>query len=53
MAQISHPDNARVLDVLGTHHPDGRVAREARKAIRAMVSNMARNRGRPVPASKA
>jgi hypothetical protein len=51
MAQISHPDNARVLDVLGTYHPDGRVAREARKAIRAMVSNMTRNRGRPGPAS--
>jgi hypothetical protein len=47
MGQISHPDNARVLDVLGTHHPDGRVAWEARKAVRAMVSNMARNRGRP------
>jgi hypothetical protein len=39
MAQISHPDSARVLDALGTHHPDGRVARDARKAVRAMVSN--------------
>jgi hypothetical protein len=37
MAQISHPDTARVLDVLGTYHPDGRVAREARKAVRAMA----------------
>ena len=46
MGQISHPDNATVLDVLGTYHPDGRVAGEARKAIRAMVSNMARNQGR-------
>jgi hypothetical protein len=41
MAQISHPDSARVLDALGTHHPDGRVAREARKALRAMASNRA------------
>jgi hypothetical protein len=53
MAQISHPDNARVLDVLSTHHPDGRVAREANKTMRAMVTNMARNRGRPVQATKA
>lgn len=53
MAQISHPDNARVLDLLGTYHPDGRVAREARKAMRAMVSSMARSRGRPVQAAKA
>jgi hypothetical protein len=47
MGQIPHPDNARVLDVLGTYHPDGRVAGEARKTIRAMVSNTARNRSRP------
>ncbi len=53
IAQISHPDNARVLDVLGTYHPDGRVAREARKILRAMASNMARNRGRPVQAGSA
>jgi len=52
MAQISHPDNARALDVLGTYHPNGWVAREARKTMRAMVSNMARNRGRPVQAAK-
>jgi hypothetical protein len=48
MAQIPHPDSARVLDALGTYHPDGRVAREARKALRAMASKalraMARNR---------
>jgi hypothetical protein len=52
IAQISHPDNARVLDVLGTYHPNGWVAREARKVLRAMVSNMARNRVRPVQAGK-
>ena len=36
MARSSHPDSARVLDVLGIWHPDGRVAREARRAARAM-----------------
>jgi hypothetical protein len=39
MAQGAHPDSARVLDVLGTCHPDRRVAREARKAARAMAGN--------------
>jgi hypothetical protein len=34
MAQSPHPDVARVLDVLGRHHPDRRVARDARKAAR-------------------
>ncbi len=37
MAQISHPDAVRVLDVIGTYHPNGRVAREARKAVRSMA----------------
>jgi hypothetical protein len=39
MAQMSHPDAARVLDALGIFHPDRRVAREARKAARAMGRN--------------
>jgi hypothetical protein len=39
MTQISHPDTARVLAVLGAYHPDRRVAREARKAARAMAKN--------------
>lgn len=39
MAQSSHPDVARVLDVLSACHPDHRVARSARKAARAMVKN--------------
>ena len=47
MAHSSHPDVARVLDVLGTYHPDRRVAREARKATRA------RTRSRPAPSRKA
>jgi len=39
MARSSHPDAARVLDVLGTYHPDRRVAREARRAARAMAKD--------------
>ncbi len=39
MARGSHPDTAHVLGVLGTSHPDSRVARGARKAERAMVKN--------------
>jgi hypothetical protein len=41
MAQISHPDAGRVLDVLRTYHPNGRIAREARKAARAMAKHRA------------
>lgn len=37
MAQSSHPDVARVLEVLSTYHPDRRVARNARKALRAIA----------------
>jgi hypothetical protein len=37
MARSSHPDVGRVLDVLGTHHPDRRVARDARKAARTIA----------------
>jgi len=39
MARSSHPDAARVLDVLGAYHPDRRVAREARRAARAMAKD--------------
>ncbi len=39
MAHSSHPDAVRVLGALGTYHPDRRVAREARKAARAMARN--------------
>jgi hypothetical protein len=41
MAQIPHPDSARVLATVGTYHPDRRVAREARKAARAMAKDRA------------
>jgi hypothetical protein len=37
LAQSSHPDVARVLQVLGSYHPDRRVARNARKALRAVA----------------
>jgi hypothetical protein len=39
MAQSSHPDVARVLEVLGNCHPDRRVAKNARKAARAFAAN--------------
>jgi hypothetical protein len=39
MAQGSHGDSARILEVLGAYHPNRRVAREARKAVRAMAKN--------------
>ncbi|MCW2932616.1 MAG: hypothetical protein JWM19_3578 [Actinomycetia bacterium] len=32
MSQGTHPDVVRVLTVLGRHHPDRRIARDARKA---------------------
>ena len=32
MSQGTHPDVVRVLTVLGTYHPDRRIARDARKA---------------------
>jgi hypothetical protein len=34
MSHSSHPDVARVLTMLGDHHPNRRVARDARKAAR-------------------
>jgi hypothetical protein len=39
MAQSSHPDVARVLEVLSRYHPDRRVAKDARKAARAFAAN--------------
>lgn len=37
MAQSPHPDVARVLQVLSIYHPDRSVARNARKAMRAVA----------------
>jgi hypothetical protein len=53
MAQSSHPDVARVLDVLGTYHPDRRVARDARKAARVMAKSRRRAGGHGIPARAA
>ena len=39
MAHSSHPDAARVLNVLWSFHPDRRVAREAGRAARAMAKD--------------
>lgn len=39
MAQSPQPDVADVLDLLANHHPDRRLAREARKAARAQLRN--------------
>jgi hypothetical protein len=50
MAQSSHPDVARVLDVLGTYHPDRRVAKDARKAARVLAKNRRQAGGHRVPA---
>lgn len=41
MSMGSHPDVVRVLTVLGKHHPDKRVAREARKAAHAASARRA------------
>ena len=39
MAQSPQPGVADVLDLLANHHPDRRLAREARKAARAQLKN--------------
>lgn len=41
MSMGSHPDVVRVLTVLGKHHPDKRVAREARRAAHAASARRA------------
>jgi hypothetical protein len=46
MSMSSHPDVVRVLTVLGKHHPDKKVARDARKAAHAALARRAaRHRG--------
>jgi hypothetical protein len=50
MTQSSHPDAARVLRVLGDYHPDRRLAREARKAARAVTKGNRIASGRRSPA---
>src|SRR6202012_2195542 len=50
MSHSSHPDVARTLAMLGKHHPDRRVAREARKAGRIMRKNRSPRSSAHVPA---
>jgi len=39
MAQSSHPDIARLLDLLTSYHPDRQIARDARQAARAVAKH--------------
>jgi hypothetical protein len=39
MSRSSNPDVARFLDLLSTHHPDRKMARDARRAARAAAKN--------------
>lgn len=39
LARGTHPDIGRVLELLGRYHPDGNIARGARKAARAAAKN--------------
>jgi hypothetical protein len=49
MSQSSHPDIVRLLTVLGRHHPDRRLARNARRAARAAGRNRATARVERIP----
>jgi hypothetical protein len=53
MSRSSHPDVAQVLTVLGRYHPDRRVAKEARRAARAVARNRPAARPDRVPARAA
>ena len=53
MSRSSHPDVAQVLTVLGRYHPDRRVAKEARRAARAVARNRPPARPDRVPARAA
>jgi hypothetical protein len=53
MSRSSHPDVAQVLTVLGRYHPDRRVAKEARRAARAVARNRPLARPDRVPARAA
>jgi hypothetical protein len=49
MSRSSHPQVAQVLTVLGRHHPDRRVARDARRAARTASRNPPAARAGGVP----
>ena len=50
MSYSSHPDVARLLTALGRHHPDRRLAKDARRAARAAARNRAAARPERIPA---
>jgi len=50
MSHSSHPDVARLLTALGRHHPDRRLARDARRAARAAARNRTAARPERIPA---
>jgi hypothetical protein len=50
MSHSTHPDVARLLTVLGRHHPDRRLARDARRAARTAARNRAAPRAERIPA---
>lgn len=50
MSRSSHPDAVQVLTALGRHHPDRRVARDARRAAQAAARYRAAAGSEPIPA---
>ena len=50
MSHSSHPDVVRLLTVLGRHHPDRRLAKDARRAARTAARNRAAPRAERIPA---
>jgi hypothetical protein len=53
MSQGTHPDVVRVLTVLGRHHPDRRIAREARKAAQRAAAMRGAKSDRTAKAERA
>ena len=53
MSRSSHPQVAQVLTVLGRHHPDRRVAKDARRAARAASRNPSAARADRIPVGAA
>jgi hypothetical protein len=53
MSRSSHPQVAQVLTALGRHHPDRRVAKDARRAARAASRNPPAARAGHVPVGAA
>lgn len=50
MAQSSHPDISRLLNLLARYHPDRQLAKEAKRAARLAAKNRAPARSGRVPA---